>query len=509
MNIIKSTISGLSGFLNIAHGYEAGKNSRAFRNWNPSFGSPDGEIITDLPKLRAYSRDLYRNNAVARGLIDLLVSNVIGRGLKMEPAMDRAVIQKYNGWDDETTINYFNTLEPIVKRDFQLWAESKESDVRGQRNFYKNQELAYKSYLLSGEVYAGFYLRDHSNHLFNFRTGLIEADQVQSPYNSIANRNNRDGLILDKDGIPIGVNINLNQETYPQENCFVPFFSEKSGRPLILHLYKADRPGQSRGVPFLTPIMQTLKHLADYKKSELIRAKVAALFAVFIKSPNPSALDNNGITQPVQDQSTIAEQGTDYQMGAGSIHKLLPGEEIQFANPGSISANYEPVANAMYTEIGMAGRTPLELLRRYYGASYSASRGAKNDYLKEVNIEREFMELDYCVPNYHEWFIEQVLAGRYYVPGFFESYNVQIAYMGSTWMGDAAGMIDPVKEIQASDMKVASGYSTSTEETASLTGSDYFTNLQIQKREEEQRKFLGLDKLRTTPTATQEQPKQE
>lgn len=483
--------SRVAGFLRAASGYTGAQVSRFFRNWKPSFGSPDGEIIYDLPLLRARCRDLYRNNAIARGAIKVKAANVVGRGLKMQCAIDRETITEYLGWDLAQVDEYFDALEDRVERDFATWAESKDSDSKRQRNFYENQMLAYISREQSGEVFTAFPYRKRGGRN-QLTVQLFEADQVQSPTHGYSSRIDRDGIVLDDCGQPIGAWVNYNQEVFPGEFKFIPFYGRQSGRPLLLHLYTADRPGQTRGVPALAPVVTTLKHLDDYKRSELIRAKVVSYFTTFVTSPKAEPL-YTGIGLGNQDESEKPRTGEDYEMGPGAVMHLQEGEDVKFANPGNVSSNYAPFADSLMIEIGMALSIPYEILRRYFGASYSASRGAKAEFQKEVLIDRDWMELNFCIPIYREWFIEQVLSGRYQLPGFWASREVQNAYLGSTWTGEAMGLIDPTKEIEAANMKVEAGYSNRTEETAALTGGDYRRNLIILRKEKKLRARLGLD----------------
>ena len=58
----------------------------------------------------------------------------------------------------------------------------------------------------------------------------------------------------------------------------------------VIHLYNPLRPGQLRGVPWLTPSMIPLKILGDYDDAELERKRQAALIAGFITVPAPAAM---------------------------------------------------------------------------------------------------------------------------------------------------------------------------------------------------------------------------
>ena len=53
----------------------------ALQNWNPYSGDANSDTITDLPTLRARSRDLARNAPIGGSAINTVVTNVIGTGL--------------------------------------------------------------------------------------------------------------------------------------------------------------------------------------------------------------------------------------------------------------------------------------------------------------------------------------------------------------------------------------------------------------------------------------------
>jgi len=485
----------VSGYLRPGTGYSAAfRFIRRLKNWKTSQGSPDGEVLLDLPTLRQRSRDLYKNNAIGRGAIRLLVSDVIGRGLKLQSSIDRAVIGQHNGWTAEETEIFCNGLEPDIERKFKWWAESTEADARGQMNFYEITSLVFNSILQSGEVFISLPLRKFINAPFRVRVGLIEADQVSNPLGYANSRVNRDGVVTTEEGIALGYWVNKNQEIYPEDYEYVPRYGEKSGRPLLLHLYKADRPGQSRGVPLLSPVIEVIKNLDEYKKSELDAAVISSFFSVFIKSDNPNALDGNGIIGQFGDQpdSEIEEQGQDYNLAPGAIMQLLPGEDIVTANPARPNTSYEGFVVSLMRETGMALGIPYEMLIRHFTSSYSASRAARVEFEKEIKVWREWIKLRFCLPVYREWFIEEVISGRIQAPGFFESQEVQMAYLASSWSGEAMGQIEPLKEVDAAIKRVNEGFSTRTEEAAAMMGNDYTTNLQILRREKDTRDKLGL-----------------
>ena len=481
--------------LRTGKGYIAAQIKRWSRNWKPSGGSPDGEILNDLTRLRERSRDLYKNNAVGGGALDLLVSNVIGRGLKMQSAMDRKIIQDFNGWSDEETNEILDDLERRIETGFDQWASSLQSDFHGEASFYENQALAFLSVLQSGEVFMTTPMKKHFGAPYRLRIGLIEADQVETPYGVKNSRRNRAGIETLADGTPIAYWVNRNQEKWPQEMQRIQKFGDFSGRQLIYHLFKRQRPGQSRGVPFLARVTEEIRKTGLYKKSELTAAEVSSFFTVFIETDTGEGLNkSNGIVEAAgsQTQEEIEDEGRNYPMTAGMINELRPGEKISTANPTRPNTNYEPFMTAMFREIGMGTGIPFEILVRHFTSSFTAARAARVEFQKVINVYRDWFKLRMCQPVFREWLVDEILSGRILAPGFFESIEVQQAYLGTIWAGAPLGMIDPQKEVAAAFDSAKKGFTTMTQVTAEVFGNDYSRVLAVQEREKKLREKHGI-----------------
>jgi capsid protein len=52
----------------------------------------------------------------------------------------------------------------------------------------------------------------------------------------------------------------------------------------VVHFLNVDRIEQSRGIPALAPVIESLKQLDRYAEAELMAAVVSAFFTVFIKT---------------------------------------------------------------------------------------------------------------------------------------------------------------------------------------------------------------------------------
>jgi lambda family phage portal protein len=80
----------------------------------------------------------------------------------------------------------------------------------------------------------------------------------------------------------------------------------------VLHVYRVDRPGQVRGVPWCAPVMMTLWDLHDFEDAELVRQKIAACFAVFLKGATPET-------------NLAQQQGAHHTRSGTLIDRLEPG----------------------------------------------------------------------------------------------------------------------------------------------------------------------------------------
>ena len=90
--------------------------------WYAISKSPAEDISENLELLRERSRDLYSGGGpLGRGAIDRIVLNSVGSGLRLNCRIDRELL----GMSEEQAAEWEN----ITEREFDFWAESKESDI--------------------------------------------------------------------------------------------------------------------------------------------------------------------------------------------------------------------------------------------------------------------------------------------------------------------------------------------------------------------------------------------
>lgn len=162
------------------------------------------------------------------------------------------------------------------------------------------------------------------------------------------------------------------------------------------------------------------------------------------------------------------------------------------------NTGYDAFTNALIRQIGAALEIPPEVLFKQFTTSYSAARGALNEFWRTCSMQRDWFTDDFCQPIYEEWFAEAVARGRIAAPGFFADPAIRKAYTACAWNGPARTNLNPVQEVDAAVKRVDAGFSTAQEETATMTGGDY--NRNIRQRVIEAKRKREVDEI-TNPQA--------
>jgi lambda family phage portal protein len=460
---------------------------RGMGGWLTSRGSPDADVLPTLPLLRTRSRDLERNVPLATGAIAGVVTSVVGTGLSFQCTVDRDALK----WDDETAEDWQATTE----REWRLWAETTDCDITRHQDFYGLQDLVFRSALVNGDAITLLPFVPRKGSLYDLRAQIIEADRLCNKDFAVDTPLHAGGVVMDEHGAPIAYDI-LEQHpgglwvTSRTWNTY-PAFGAKTGRRNVLHHFRRVRPGQTRGIPYLAPVIEIVKQIGRYADAEVMAAVVAGMFTGFITSEQ-GGLGGNGIPGVVGG-TTDAAQTDDIRMGYGTLAELRTGEKIEFGNPGRPNPNFDKFMEACVRQIGVGLEIPFEVLIKHFTASYTAARAALLEAWKFYRGRRAWLVQSFCQPVYEAWLEEAVAIGRIQAPGFFDDPALRRAYCGSAWHGDAMPQVDPLKDINAAIGRVELGISDRVQETAQLTGGDWDSTNDELIREATLRKEGGLD----------------
>ena len=287
-----------------AKGYsEAGASvtRRALKGFTPDSGSPNEDINRNNATLRQRSRMLYMASPVATSAINTNRTKVVGTGLSLKSTIDRDLLsltpEAAKQWQHKTEM------------EFRLWGGKKQNcDALGLNNFEALQQLALKSWLMSGDVFA-LIKRYPATTLnpYTMRLHIIEADRISTPSDFSGGyasgsfidavvpdgkpgAGNRvfDGVEVDSSGRVVAYYVS---NTYPhqitterQKWTRVTAYGARTDLPNILHIMDSERPDQYRGVPYLAQVIEPLLQLRRYTESELMAALVQSFFTAWVET---------------------------------------------------------------------------------------------------------------------------------------------------------------------------------------------------------------------------------
>jgi lambda family phage portal protein len=489
-----------SGYSNSA----ASLSKPVFKGWNWTGGSPDDDIVANLPIIRQRSRQLTMEAPIIAGLYRTLATNVIGDGLRPEPTPDA----DYLGMKPDDIKEW----KANVSRLWETFAESTSCDVYHRDNFYELTRLAFRSQLESGDCFVTMPRFERRNNPFALKIQVIEADCCADPDSVNRFDHEREGndiyggVEISKWGNIIGYwfytghplakrrphSYKYNDVLYPRW-VFIPAYGPETGLPNVLHLMETERPGQRRGKPIITEIIEMALTLDRYIKSEAIAAQIQSMFTLVIESENPEALagemgnlgGEEGKRLTDGDDSLIA-------LGPGIVQYLKPNEKANPVNPSRPNAAFEPFIKTCIQMMGPTVGVPYELLVQLYQSSFSASQAANNVARSGFKVKRAGLVNDFCQPVYEALMDEAVMRGWIEAPGYFDDMVTRRAYTRAKWNGPGMPHIDLGKSADNYEKLVRLGFGTASEATSELTGGNYYENIQERGREITAAKAAGL-----------------
>jgi len=474
----------------ISTGAHAGASwyNRDVAAWMPSRGSADADILPDLDTLVARSRDIDRNNGVAKGGIQTIIDNVIGTGLRLQPRPDYEALGQDKAWS--------NAWSRKVRSLFQQywWTTACHAGDSLTGDQLTTQTL--RSQLLNGDALTLPLWLDRGD---GFKTKLqtVEADRLSNPRFGMDSVTQRGGIALDTYGAPIAYSI---RKTHPgdwllggQAGTFAQWEviprRTSFGRLRVIHTCS----GQTRGKPLLSAVLAQFKNVDRYSNAELQAAVLNAMIAGIIETP----MDQESIVDLFNNDADAYQRARKDQavkFEAGSLMTLFPGDKMQPFIPQRPAAAFGNFIENMFRIIAVGCDMPYELLLKDFSkTSYASARSSMLEAWRSFHRRRDWMGTMWMDPIYALFLEEVVNDGRIEAPGFYEN---RAAYQMCRWIGPGRGWIDPLKEANAMEARINSNVSTLEIECAEQ-GYDWEDILEQRATEIARMKELGIVEIVT------------
>lgn len=409
--------------------YEGASKKKRLRGWYASNRSAMSEIALDLNVLRNRSRDLRRNNPYASKAINVISSNVVGTGIKTQ---FRNESNSSNNVQD-------GPFESAWKR----WALTTAIDFDGRNNIYGLQKLLMEAVCESGEVLVR--KRITATNDFPLQYQVLEPDFLDNTHTSLTLDNGNtivQGIEFDPQGRRVAYHI---YETHPGGlDAFGLQSNLKSNRipaDEILHLFRMDRPGQARGVPWCSAAIVRLKDLDDFEDAQLVRQKIAACFTAFVR-------DINGDMSDEGDDCELPER-----VEPGIIEELPAGKTVDFVSPPGVQGYQEYVSTLLHAIAAGYGITYEELTGDLSSVNFSSGRMGRISFQRNAKIWRNDILISQFLNPVVEDF-KQILNIQ----------GVRNEAIQTVHTPPRVEMIDPTKEVPAMIKAVRAGVSSLSDE---------------------------------------------
>lgn len=428
--------------------YEGAK--RGGHSQNDKSGSADAETIPDLQKLRDNSRAMIRNDAHAAAAAGVIEDNVVGDGIRPQSQCT----PEATGLDHDACETWRRDCEAVWRE----WAD--EADATDRGDFYDLQKLVARSMMGDGES-IGHAVQAPGGVL---KVELIDPDRLESP-NFADTDTIRGGVELGPLGQPVAYHIlkrhpadlALGGASGSLASTKIP--AAENGYSVVQHIYRRQRPGQTRGVPWLACALPYNNHLHHYLNSELIAARVNSSVAMFVKRSG-GALGDAG-------DSTLKTSNGEFvrTITPGAIEHLADGEEIQPFTPNRPGNQFDPFVRRILRAIWSSQGLSYEVVAKDFGGmNYSSARSMLLECRRWFDGVRKLLIRSFCNPWWSNVIRAAIASGKLQAPrGFLDNPK---AFLAVRWVSPAYGWVDPEVEVESSRMAIEANLSTHYDEAA-------------------------------------------
>ena len=419
--------------------FDGASTGRRTRNWLADGGGVNALTLGSLQMQRNRARDLARKVPWAASAIEAVAADVVGQGIRPN--------------SQSKDVRFRDQLK-------NLWPDwVMESDADEVLSFYGQQLLVVRTVIEAGECFIRLRPRRlHDGLTVPLQIQVIEPEFVPldnafgmwpKPGNVI-----KQGIEFDRLGKRVAYWIYKNHpHDYSGIGGFNSLEINRVPASEVLHVYKPLRPGQIRGIPWLSSVILRVRDLLEYEDAELIRKKTAAMFVAFVEkstageNPLPEDEDEYGPDGDDEVAPTSLETGT--------VQILADGETIKFSTPPDSGNNYEAFLKGQLRAIAVAvGATYEAMTGDYSDSNFSAARMARNTTQRRTKPFQDTINFQMNQPIMKRFIEAGILAGELIALEYHEKPR---DYTRTDWVAPGWPYTNPKEEAAADELRIKAG----------------------------------------------------
>jgi lambda family phage portal protein len=445
--------------------FAAAAVNRLTSTWTGTYNSLDRDLASALPRLRARARELAQNNDYVRRYLSMVAANIAGLGVAVQ------MQARFSDGRPDASLN------DSVELAFDRWATQPE--ITGRMNWAETQRLVARSVAMDGEALIRIVARGGRLQL-----QLLDPTLLDDNYND-ATRRIVMGVETTAEGAPIAYHVLTAHpgDTVTQRT------RERIPAEQIIHLFRSDRPQQTRGVTWLHTAMKRLNDLAGYEEAAIIAARVGAAKMGFFTSPD-------GDLSPLADDSGSAgELFSDAE--PGKFGMLPPGFDFKAFDPDYPHEQYGVFVKAQLRGVAAGlGVAYHNLAGDLEAVNFSSARAGTLEERDNWMQLQDWFVAGFVRPVFEQWLSLALLSGEITVPTSGGPLTMGAdatnkILTGLILTGRRWAWVDPMKDVQANILAIDAGLK-SRREVVNEQGrdlDDVWANLAREKTEAER---LGI-----------------
>jgi lambda family phage portal protein len=412
----------LARLTDMAREYDGAGQGRLTSNWRTKNTSANAEIEAAAPLLRARSRDLVRNSPIAASGVQILVSNLVGTGIR--PRASTGDVD-------------------LDKRVNDLWAEwSANCDFFGHTDFHGLLALAVRLMIEGGDSLTLRRVARQSTAIVPLQLEVKEVDHLDDnklESTAVGGARISQGIEFDAQGRRAAYWLYPDHPGDLRRDFRNSLKSVRVPASQVVHLFERQRV-QDRGVPWLAPVIRALRDIDDYQRAELVRKKTeACMVGVVLGEPSDSEL---------APKVTLGDGSVAQEFGPGMIAFANGATDVRFNQPSAVGGVYE--WHRTHLHIMAAGlRMPYALLTGDLSqANFSSSRVGLNEFHRFIEMTQWGLIIPrFCQPVW-DWFIESA-----YLAGLIPVDRVRVE-----WAPPKFESVNPKQDAEADLIEVRAGF---------------------------------------------------
>ncbi len=410
--------------------------------------------------LRNRARYEVANNSYARGIVLTLANDVVGTGPRLQMLTGDAEADRR------------------IEREFAAWAKAVSLPDK-----LRTMRMARAE---DGEGFAVLTSNPKLPTAVQLDLRLVEADQVCTPDLKATGANAIDGIVFDAAGNPVEYHVLKEHPGDSASRLFLDY--DRVPAASVVHWFRADRPGQARGIPDIMPALPLFAQLRRFTLAVLAAAETAADFAGILYTDAPA----NG-------EADAAEPFEPIELEQRALVTMPGGWKMSQLQAEQPATTYAEFKHEVLNEIARCLNMPFNVAAgNSSGYNYASGRLDHQTYFKAIRVEQAHLECVVLDRLLAAWFDEAAL-----IPGLLPADLGPFADWPHQWFWDGHEHVDPAKEASAQATRLGNHTTTLADEYA-RRGLDWEAQLRQRAKETALMNELGLTPTQAQPPAPEE-----